>query len=245
MLDDRVMLVLASTFKWMGKELCLGRVTLMMTERPLLVHGNQKLGVQIAHFDLPASEQICVGRSSVCWKECYARRGRFHFPQVRERLIYNYQQSLKSDFADRLIREIRSLGIMTVRLHCSGDVYGKKYAEDWLKVFQACPRVRFYAYTRAYKIPAIAEVLEKWAALRCVRLWYSCDSESVPASVPSGVRLAFLQTELHQQPGKVNLIFRVHRLRKKPVSIGLPMVCPSETPEGKQVSCGSCQNCFK
>src|SRR5262249_10329558 len=146
---------------------------------------------------------------------CYARGGRFQYPAVQERLRWNYSQSQRSDFAERMAREIRRRGILVLRLHVSGDYYDAAYAAKWLAVMRACPRVRFYFYTRSWRIPAIAAVLEQMAALRCCRAWYSTDrSTGVPERVPAGVRLAYLQVEEGEQPEPADLVFRVRRLRQ-------------------------------
>jgi hypothetical protein len=212
--------------------------------RALLVLGNSKLGGSIAHFDLPA-EATCPGRSDACERVCYARGGRFLYPAVQERLRWNYAQSRRSDFAERMAREIRRRGILVLRLHVSGDYYDAAYAAKWLAVMRACPRVRFYFYTRSWRVPAIAAVLEQMAALRCCRVWYSIDSATgVPERVPAGVRLAYLQVEEGEQPELADLLFRVRRLRQRRVPLAL--VCPHETAQGRanEVNCGNCGRCW-
>ncbi|HXG09295.1 MAG TPA: hypothetical protein VNK04_05855 [Gemmataceae bacterium] len=129
----------------------------------------------------------------------------------------------------------------------SGDFYDALYAAHWLDVMKACQRTRFYFYTRSWRVPAIAEVLEAMAALRCCRAWYSIDAQTgVPASVPQGVRLAYLQVG-EEGPALADLMFRVRRLRRQPQRIGLPLLCPHETPQGRarDVNCGTCGFCWR
>ena len=86
-----------------------------------------------------------------------------------------------------------------------------------------CPNVRFYLYTRSWRVEGIAEVLEQMAALRCCRVWYSIDRETgVPAKVPIGVRLAYLQVDKDEQPELLDLLFVVRRVRRDAVRV----VCP-------------------
>ncbi len=213
----------------------------MRSVRPLLSVGNGKLGSSIYHFDLPAV-RTCPGRSAVCEQACYATQGRFVFPQVRERLAWCYQQSRRGDFAPRLVQEIRRKGVLVVRLHVSGDFYDAAYAAKWLAVMRQCPRVRFYFYTRSWRVPGIAAVLEQMAALRCCRAWYSIDhATGVPERVPAGVRLAYLQVTEGERPELVDLLFRVRRLRRQ----ALPLVCPHETPQGRETNCGHCGRCWR
>ena len=136
----------------------------MRSVRPLLLMGNEKLGQSIFHFDLPAIV-TCPGRSAVCEQVCYAGQGRFLFPQVQERLQWCYQQSRRGDFAQRMAGEVHGKGILVVRIHVSGDFYNAGYAAKWLAVMRQCPRARFYFYTRSWRSPEIAAVLEQMARL--------------------------------------------------------------------------------
>jgi len=207
--------------------------------------GNGKLGQSIFHFDLPAVS-TCPGRSSVCEQVCYARSGNFLFPQVQERLHWCYEQSRREDFASRMAREIHRKGVLVVRIHVSGDFYSGDYAAKWLAVMRQCPRVRFYFYTRSWRIPDIAAVLEQMAQLRCCRPWYSLDDGTgLPRHVPLGVRLAYLQVSGDERLELVDLLFRVRRLRRQ--RLPLSLVCPHETPQGKthEVNCGNCGRCWQ
>jgi hypothetical protein len=203
------------------------------------------LGGSIWHFDLPAIV-TCPGRSSVCEQVCYATRRRFRFPQVQERLQWCYQQSRRADFVQRVAQEIRRKGILVVRIHVSGDFFSAAYAGKWLEVMRQSPRVKFYFYTRSWRRPSIAAVLERMAALPCCKAWYSIDRETgLPAYVPVGVRLAYLQDREGDAPELIDLMFRVHRLRRQRFS--LPLVCPQETPKGaaNDVNCGNCGTCWQ
>jgi hypothetical protein len=211
---------------------------------PLLMQGNGKLGSAIHSWSLPSID-TCPGSSSLCRKVCYATQHRFRFPKVKENLSWCLEQSRMDDFVDRMVREIKTSGVLVLRLHVAGDFYDAEYAGKWLDVMKRCPRVRFYGYSRSWRVPAIAAVLEKMAALRCCRLWYSIDSETgLPAFVPSGVRLAFLQIAEGGHPEQADLVFRTRKLRKLAT---LPIVCDQETKEGKAdgLTCGACTRCFR
>jgi hypothetical protein len=211
----------------------------------LLAIGNGKLGEQIAHFDLPALP-TCPGRSSVCESVCYATTGRFVFANVRTRLAWCLRQSRRAGFSRRAAKEIRSRGLMVVRLHVSGDFYDADYARKWLCVMSHLPRVRFYFYTRSWRVPAIASVLEEMARLECCRVWYSVDRDTgCPQVVPTGVRLSYLQ-DAPGPVGNVGLVFRTSGMLESP-RVGLPLICPTDTPVGRRngTTCGSCGVCFR
>jgi hypothetical protein len=203
------------------------------------------LGQSIFHFDLPAVT-TCPGRSSVCEQVCYATVSRYLLPSVQERLRWCYEQSRRRDFTRRLVQEIRRKGVLVVRLHVSGDFYDASYAANWLAVMRQCPRVQFYFYTRSWRVPAIAAVLEQMAVLRNCRAWYSIDRETgVPERVPLGVRLAYLQLQEGEQPELADLMFRVRRLRRQRTPLSL--ICPNETEQGRShhVNCGNCGRCWQ
>lgn len=215
----------------------------MRRQRHLLTFGNTKLGEFISGWALPAVT-TCPGATTVCRKVCYADTGRFRFSSVRRRLQWNLTQSRRDDFAERMLWEVRQRGVIVLRLHTSGDFYDRAYAEKWLTILKGARRPRFFAYTRSWAVSEIAPVLEEMATLSCMRLWYSYDRRGPPAKIPPGVRLAYLQTDDEPLPRNAHLVFRTRKLRKLP---SLPVVCSSETAEGKRsgVTCGSCARCFQ
>lgn len=207
----------------------------------LLSAGNQKLGQAIMGWSIPAV-LTCPGATELCKKACYARRHRFQFQRVRDRLQWNYEQSLLPTFVERMVEEIKTRGVLVLRVHIAGDFYDAAYAEKWLAIMKQCPRVRFYGYTRSWRVPEIMTVLEKIAALRCARLWLSVDAESgLHSRIPPGSRLAYLQVTEGEGVENVDLVFRTRKLR---ALLALPIVCSAETPEAKGTTCGSCTRCF-
>jgi hypothetical protein len=214
------------------------------TVRPLLQQGNGKLGSAIHLWSLPAGK-TCPGKTEVCNRHCYAQQSRFLIQSVKERLEWNLAQITRTDYVPRMVNEIRRKGVLVVRIHVSGDFASAEYAAKWLEIIRQCPKVRFYGYSRSWRIPEIAAVLEQMAALKNVRLWYSLDSQTgLPERVPVGVRLCYLQVTEDEQPELWDLVFRVRRLRRR---IPLAMTCPHETERGKEqgTTCGSCGKCWR
>jgi hypothetical protein len=212
----------------------------------VLTKGNEKIGDEIFAFNLPAID-TCPGMSAAC-ESCYAQRGRWVFRKVQEALRRNWEASRHSFFAERMIREIRSRRVHVVRIHASGDFYSVSYIRSWLRIAQACWGVTFYAYTRSWRLPGLRVELEDLAALENVKLWYSADRDTgMPDQMPEGVRVAWLQEDSSDEvPGGVDLVFRVHRLRKQPAKrVGLALVCPVEQGGGGSTTCSSCGVCWK
>lgn len=165
---------------------------------------------------------------------------------MRQRLARCDAQSRRKDFVGRLVAEIRSRGILVMRLLVAGDFYDSVYAEKWLDIMRLTPRVRHYFYTRSWRVPDIEAVLRQMAALESCRAWYSCDRDTgLPAFVPPGVRLAWMQDTEDPAPAGVHLVFRTRRMFSRP-RVDLPMVCPNDTPAGRRAgsNCGSCGECW-
>jgi hypothetical protein len=220
----------------------------MATVRSLLVAGNEKLSQQAFHFDLPAG-RTCPGKSRLCHSRCYARRGRFTFPQVQERLQWCFEQSKRSDFVDRMVDELYRKGVLLMRWNCSGDVYSPAFARKMLEVMARSQHTQFWLYTRSYRVPTIYPILKAMAALQNCKLWFSVDSETgYPAEVPENVRVAFMQTDVDDDMEDADLVFLDHPLRKQPIPLFvLEKACPAETPKGKErgTTCATCARCWK
>jgi hypothetical protein len=219
----------------------------MHTIRGLLTQSNQKLGGSVFHFDLPAgSGGACPGRTPTCSESCYARRGRFVFPQVQQRLQYNFAASKRKDFVPRLVSELYRKGVLAMRWMVSGDVYSPSFARKMLAVVNATPFCRHWCYSRSWRIPGIESVLREMSACENMAVWYSADRDAFPRDVPPGVRVAYMMADAEDRPpGSVDLVFLVHKLRRVPLPLAAT-VCEQETPTGREagVTCSTCQVCL-
>src|SRR5262249_17793018 len=136
--------------------------------------------------------------------------------------------------------------VRVVRIHTGGDFLSAAYARKWLTVMRKAPAVRFYFYTRSWRVPAILKVLEAMGRRPNVRAWFSCDRDTgVPANVPAGVRLAWLMTSPEDLPSHADLGFRTLPLRCTVLKrVGLALVCPTENgATGHRTDCGRCRLC--
>jgi hypothetical protein len=212
----------------------------------LLTRGTEKTGEAIWAFNLPPVD-TCPGMSAACGF-CYARGGRWNFPQVQDRLLQNWAASREPCFAENMLLELGQVHARVVRIHASGDFYSPRYIDAWAQVARSCPATTFYAYTRSWRLPGLRQGLERLAALPNVRLWFSADADTgVPEGLPPGVRVAWLMLDADEEvPPGVDLVFRVHGLRRTPAKrIGLTLVCPVEQGSGAGTTCSSCGVCWK
>jgi hypothetical protein len=200
------------------------------------------------HFDLPAGI-ACPGKSDLCFSRCYARKNRFAFPQVRERLEWCYTQSKRADFVKRMCDELYRKGVILMRWHVAGDVYSPAYARKMLEIMGASLHTTFWLYSRSWRVKTILPVLHSMSRLSNVKLWLSADAETgYPDDVPANARVAWMQTEAGEDVEDADLVFLDHPLRQAiiPLTV-IDKVCPTETPEGKKsgISCATCQFCWK
>jgi hypothetical protein len=167
---------------------------------------------------------------------------------MQARLAENLAIAQTDDFVARITAEILRRGVHTLRIHVSGDFYDADYVNKWATIARRCPQTTFYAYTRSWRVPSIVPALVALADRPNVRLWFSCDAETgLPLDLPPGVRVAYLQTDRHEEPTG-DLIFRVRPLRRlltphPPLSV----LCPSEvtSPRPSNVTCTSCRLCHR
>lgn len=151
----------------------------------IAVGWNTKLG-DMASFSLQAGS-TCPGKSDWCGAEgnCYATRGPIMFPQNQKRYADNLKASMQDDFVDLLVEEIRKSKKKTVRIHPAGDFYSVAYVKKWTEVAKRLPWVRFYAYTRSWRVKSMMSTLEELRAQPNVALYASMD-DSIKEEPPEG-----------------------------------------------------------
>ena len=225
----------------------------------MLTPGNAKLGTDLIWgFGLPSGGRECVGMSKRCRDVCYARRTEQYRPQAAKRYRRNLALSKTKGFVRRVRAFLIAHHVRVVRIHTGGEFHNRKYVRKWWKIVARSPRVKFFTYTRAWRIPAFRPELERLAGLPNCQLWYSADRETgLPDSVPERVRVAWLMTEPDDLPPaatsstsakeSIDLIFRVRTLRRLPRAEwhGIP-VCPAEAGlPGPKPTCDHCRLCWK
>jgi hypothetical protein len=157
--------------------------------------------------------------------------------------------SRRRDFVRRVRAHLIAHGVRVVRVHTGGDFYSVRYARKWLAIMRRSPRIRFYFYTRSWRVPSIKTVIDQMAALPNCQSWFSCDRDTgMPTSVPPQVRLAWLMTApTDLPPHGTDLVFRIRRLRRRPEPVSGPCVCPAEdgVVRTRRVTCERCGLCWR
>jgi hypothetical protein len=118
--------------------------------------GNTKLTrTQTASFNLPAFRSadgfVVCPQAGACAGVCYARQGRYMFPdaiEARELNLGVVRESLPV-FELLAVHDLKRIKQRTIRIHDSGDFFSQAYLESWFRVCALFPRKRFYCYTKS------------------------------------------------------------------------------------------------
>jgi hypothetical protein len=124
----------------------------LIEERKILKAGNRKLDKSILIFNLPDA-YTCPGSSLGCLQFCYARPSKSNNPKSTALARYaRYLITLRPDFADIMVNELKSKKKSVVRIHESGDFYSVAYFKKWIEIAKKLPGKTFYAYTKSWFI---------------------------------------------------------------------------------------------
>jgi hypothetical protein len=216
----------------------------------VLTPGNKKLGGHLIWgFGLPSgTAKLCPGMTPTCRQVCYAVRLQSYRPQAAKLYRRNLLLTRRKNFVRRIRAFIIAQGIRVVRIHIGGEFATPQYARKWGRIIAKSPRVKFFTYTRAWRVPAIREVLEDLSQLPNLALWYSCDRETGwPENIPPRVRIAWLMTSVDDRPPpEADLVFRTLALRKQPaVEVAGVPVCPAENGLLPSATCDRCRICWR
>ena len=218
----------------------------------MLTSGNKKLGSDLIWgFGLPSGRaSICAGMTATCRKQCYAVRTEQYRKGAQARYEANLRLTKKKGFARRMRAFLIAHHIRVVRIHTGGEFYSARYTRKWLRIVRRSPKVRFFAYSRAWRVPAIRAELEALAQEPNCQIWFSLDRDTgIPDAVPESIRLAWLMVEVDDVPPvPVDLIFRVQALRRRPLlTVGDSPVCPAEDGfvRAVPVTCDACRTCWR
>lgn len=219
----------------------------------MLKKGNTKLGSLLMGFSIPAIE-TCPGRTSICEGLCYACSHMYCTDGVISSLQANYLETLRSTFVSKMSDELTKFSPLIVRIHTAGDFYSVGYVRKWIEICEFHRTIKFYAYTRSWRLSRFRSVLRQFAKLDNVNLWWSVDKETHrkkqrPPRV-KGTRVAYLLTKKEERagariPAYVDLVFR-YRPHGLVRYYDGRLVCPAEQDSGKKhhIGCSECKLCF-
>ena len=206
--------------------------------------GNTKLGKLIWCWSLPTLAAICVGSTEVCRKLCYAMKGFFRMPSVKDAHYKNYQMSLEEDFPQYVSMALSEIFARVVRVHVSGDFYNEVYVRKWLKIVRRRPYIAFYAYTRSWRSDGILPALKELAKEPNFFMWWSCDRDTGAPPRSKYARRAYLMEDDNDIARyKVDLVFRDKCTTVMKYDPKGNQVCPYDNGV-TLTTCSKCKLCF-
>lgn len=119
---------------------------------PRLSKGNAKLGAYITGVNLPAC--MTCRADAPCRCGCYAMKGHFVFPSVKESIQKNLEAFLNSpiQYFDLIIAKLHIMPYRFFRWHSSGDIVNREYLEGMIHVAEECPNTEFLCFTKKYEL---------------------------------------------------------------------------------------------
>ena len=113
-------------------------------------NNNSKLGHAIPNINLPPV--LTCRADAPCKHGCYACRGNFKFPSVKNSLINNYNAfCFNRDLYFNDIATQTALNLF-VRWHSSGDIINPEYLEGMCRVARKNRGTKYLAFTKKYEI---------------------------------------------------------------------------------------------
>lgn len=148
----------------------------------LISRGNLKLGI-LPSFSLPVIT-TCPGKTPFCERFCFGLHGNFKLLNVKEANDRRLDATLRPDFVDTIIKEIRKVNPPAFRLHVVGDFYSVEYIEKWIDIALELEVVIFFGSTRSWRCEFLSKTLKSFRDLKNVYIKASVDL-SDPLGVPN------------------------------------------------------------
>lgn len=86
-------------------------------------------------------------KGSVC-SDCYALKGRYVFPNVRNAMERRYQSLQHPEWVDAVVWSLKRKKVEFFRWHDSGDLQGMWHLQNIAEVAVRCPEISFWLPTR-------------------------------------------------------------------------------------------------
>jgi len=139
----------------------------------LISRGNLKLGI-LPSFSLPAIT-TCPGKTLFCDQFCFGLQGRYKMDNVKRANDRRLDATLRDDFVDTIVTEVREVNPPAFRLHTVGDFYTVEYIKKWIDIAMELPEIIFFGSTRSWRCDFMAAILKKFRGMSNVYLKASID----------------------------------------------------------------------
>jgi len=113
----------------------------------------QITGKKVGSWSLPAGNSCPGAKGAEVCEGCYAKKGMYRFPVVKNVREYNKQDYHKDDWVDRMVREVNKFDYF--RWFDSGDIETPELARKITKVVVLTKKVKHWIPTRSDKLNKI------------------------------------------------------------------------------------------
>ncbi len=119
----------------------------LLTQNSKLKKTSKLNGLRVFNFGITAG--LTCPQAGACAKFCYAKKGTYSWGNVKPAFQKRFEITKQDDFCELIFEEIVNKQADIIRIHDSGDFYNMEYLSKWLKIIEALPHVKFYAYTKS------------------------------------------------------------------------------------------------
>lgn len=161
--------------------------------------------------------------SPVC-EGCYAKKGMYRFPVVKDARTYNRQDYHKADWCDRMVAKVKRLDYF--RWFDSGDIETVELATKIYEVIKRTPSVKHWLPTRSDKLSKLAKVIDSIDTLPNVSVRRSADNIGIADNL--------------ERPNVISYVIK-HDDIPNATALGIH-ICPATT--SAQTSCNTCTMCY-
>lgn len=144
-----------------------------MVDLQYISEGNSKTSCY--SFDLPP-KSTCPGMTEICGAKCYASKLFHQYPGVAAKYERNLELANSDKFVRYMVKNIPPR--CEFRIHVSGDFCSQEYIAKWCHIAEARPDVKFYVYTRSWRVPKLVTALLSLNYLPSVNVNLSVDNDS-------------------------------------------------------------------
>lgn len=94
---------------------------------------------------------------------------------IQHALRRNWAASGRPQFTKIMTEELRAFRTEAFRFHVVGDFYDVEYIQKWIDIVSRFPDIKFFGYTKSWRVPELAPSLDVFRGLPNVQLFASTD----------------------------------------------------------------------
>ena len=193
-------------------------------------------GKRTGSWSLPAGTSCPGAKGAEVCEGCYAKKGMYRFPVVKNVREHNKQDYHRDDWVDDMVKEVSKYDYF--RWFDSGDIETPELAKKILQVIETTTATTHWLPTRSDKIPAIARVVQGYYGDDKIGNGYNIYACKNVAVRPSADNIGLNNQE---RPGVNSYVIKpeeIFEAKKQGIH-----VCPVGI-NPNQKSCDTCTMCY-